>query len=347
MNRKGIIILGVVAAVAGLRFLSGCQKPFITRELTNISLDAPPHFPPPLDIYRDNPLSEEGIELGRRLFYEPRLSIDNSHPCSSCHEQVAAFGTFEHDRSHGVFESHTLRNAPVLFNLAWYPLLHWDGAIYSLEEQAIQDITGPTEMGDQFSNIQRKLEKVPYYRRAFQDVFNSTSIEPAHILKALAQFTGTMISANSKYDRVVQRQAVFTAQEASGYQIFQAQCNTCHQEPLFTDYSFRNIGLPLDPSLKDYGRMLVTGRRQDSLKFRVPTLRNVALSSNYMHDGRFMTLQQCINHYRVGIIPSNTLDPLLRNGIQLTDRQSSDLVAFLRTLTDSSFVRNPNLGKPE
>ena len=347
MNRKGIIILGVIAAVAGLRFLSGCQKPFITRELTTVSLEAPAHFPPPLDIYRDNPLSKEGIELGRRLFYEPRLSIDNSHPCASCHEQVAAFGTFEHDRSHGVFESHTLRNAPVLFNLAWYPLLHWDGAIYSLEEQAIHPITGPTEMGDQFSNIQRKLEKVPYYRRAFQDVFNSTSIEPGHILKALAQFTGTLISANSKYDRVVQGQAVFTAQEASGYQIFQAQCNTCHQEPLFTDHSFRNIGLSVDPSLKDYGRMRITRQKQDSLKFRVPTLRNVALSSNYMHDGRFMTIQQCINHYRVGIIPSNTLDPLLRNGIQLTDRQSTDLVAFLKTLTDSSFVRNPNLAKPE
>jgi len=347
MNRKGIIILGVIAAVAGLRFLSGCQKPFITRELTTVSLEVPAHFPPPLDIYQDNPLSKEGIELGRRLFYEPRLSIDNSHPCASCHEQVAAFGTFEHDRSHGVFESHTLRNAPVLFNLAWYPLLHWDGAIYSLEEQAIHPITGPTEMGDQFSNIQRKLEKVPYYRRAFQDVFNSTSIEPTHILKALAQFTGTLISANSKYDRVVQGQAVFTAQEASGYQIFQAHCNTCHQEPLFTDQSFRNIGLSVDPSLKDFGRMRVTRQKQDSLKFRVPTLRNVALSSNYMHDGRFMTIQQCINHYRVGIIPSTTLDPLLRNGIQLTDRQSTDLVAFLKTLTDSSFVRNPNLAKPE
>ena len=347
MNRKGIILLGVIAAVAGLRFLSGCQKPFITRELATVSLETPAHFPPPLDIFRDNPLSKEGIELGRRLFYEPRLSIDNSHPCSSCHEQVAAFGTFEHDRSHGVFESHTFRNAPVLFNLAWYPQYHWEGGIYSLEEQAIHPITGATEMGDNFTNIIRKLERVPYYRRAFQAVFNTSNIESTQILKALAQFTGTMISANSKYDRVLKGQAVFTAQEASGYQVFQARCNTCHQEPLFTDHSFRNIGLPVDPSLKDYGRMRVTGRRQDSLKFRVPTLRNVALSSNYMHDGRFMTLQQCINHYRVGIIPSTTLDPLLQNGIQLTDRQSSDLVAFLRTLTDSSFVRNPNLAKPE
>ena len=347
MNRKGIILLVAVAAVAGLRFLSGCQKPIITRELATVSLETPSHFPPPLDIFGDNPLSKEGIELGRRLFYEPRLSIDNSHPCSSCHEQVAAFGTFEHDRSHGVFESHTLRNAPVLFNLAWYPQYHWEGGIYSLEEQAIHPITGATEMGDQFSNIKRKLEKVPYYQRAFQEVFNSTSIEPAHILKALAQFTGTLISANSKYDRVLKGQAVFTAQEASGYQIFQARCNTCHQEPLFTDHSFRNIGLPVDPSLKDYGRMRVTGRRQDSLKFRVPTLRNVALSSNYMHDGRFMTIQQCINHYRVGITRSNTLDPLLQNGIQLTDSESNSLVAFLKTLTDSSFVRNPNLAKPE
>lgn len=125
-------------------------------------------------------------------------------------------------------------------------------------------------MGDNFTNIIRKLERVPYYRRAFQAVFNTSNIESTQILKALAQFTGTMISANSKYDRVLKGQAVFTAQEASGYQVFQARCNTCHQEPLFTDHSFRNIGLPVDPSLKDYGRMRVTGRRQDSLKFRYP-----------------------------------------------------------------------------
>lgn len=347
MNRKKIILLALIAAVIGLRFLSGCQKPLISRELTPTALETPAHFPPPLDIFRSNPLSKEGVELGRRLFYEPRLSVDNNHPCASCHEQVAAFGTFEHDRSHGVFESHTLRNAPVLFNLAWYPQYHWEGGIYSLEEQAIHPITGATEMGDRFSNIIRKLERVPYYRRAFQEVFNSNSIESIQLLKALAQFAGTLVSANSKYDRMIKGQTTFTAQEASGYQVFQARCNTCHREPLFTDNSFRNIGLSVDPALRDYGRMRVTGQPQDSLKFRVPTLRNVALSSNYMHDGRFMTIQQCINHYRVGIIRSNTLDPLLQNGIQLTDSESNNLVAFLKTLTDSSFVRNPNLAKPE
>jgi cytochrome c peroxidase len=293
-----------------------------TRGLTPASLIIPADFPTPLHTYQDNPLTKEGIELGRRLFYEPLLSVDNNHPCSSCHEQV-------------------------LFNLAWYPSFHWDGAFKSLEEESIHPITAKTEMGEQFRTIKRKLEKVPYYQRAFREVFHTYEIEPYQILRALAQFTGTMVSANSKYDQVKRSQGTFTAQEASGYQLFKAKCATCHPEPLFTDFSYRNIGLPVDPFLKDYGRMLVTKKKEDSLLFRVPTLRNVLLSSNYMHDGRFMTLQQCINHYRVGIVNSATLDPLLKNGIPLNDRESTDLVAFLKTLTDSSFVQNPNLAKPE
>ena len=153
--------------------------------------------------------------------------------------------------------------------------------------------------------------------------------------------------ANSKYDQFKKGTVAFSAQEQNGYQLFQAKCATCHPEPLFTDFSYRNIGLSVDPSLKDYGRMRITGLKNDSLKFRVPTLRNASISSNYMHDGRFMTLQQCINHYRVGVISSATIDPLIKNGISLSDQESTNLIAFLKTLTDSSFVRNPLLSKPE
>jgi len=347
MRKQGLVLVLLVLSIASFRMLTGCRKTMHTRGLTPASLTIPADFPNPLHTFQDNPLTKEGIELGRRLFYEPLLSVDNNHPCSSCHEQVAAFGTFEHDRSHGVFESHTLRNAPVLFNLAWYPTFHWDGAFQSLEEEFIHPITAKTEMGEQFSAIKRKLERIPYYQRAFRDVFHSYEIEPYQLLRALAQFTGTMISANSKYDQVKRSQLTFTTQEANGYQLFKANCASCHPEPLFTDFSFRNIGLSVDPFLKDYGRMLVSRKKEDSLKFRVPTLRNVMLSSNYMHDGRFMTLEQCINHYRVGIVNSNTLDPLLKNGISLSNRESADLIAFLKTLTDSSFVQNSYLAKPK
>ncbi len=347
MNKKSIVLILLATSIVSFRVLTGCRKTMHTRGLTSVAQLVPPHFPPPRYNYSDNPLTKEGIELGRRLFYEPLLSIDNDHPCSSCHEQVAAFGTFEHDRSHGVFESHTLRNAPVLFNLAWYPAFHWDGAFQSLEEEAIHPITGKTEMGEQFDHIKRKLEKVPYYQRAFREVFHTYDIEPYQLLRALSQFMGTMVSANSKYDQFKKGTIAFNAQEQNGYQLFQAKCATCHPEPLFTDFSYRNIGLSVDPSLKDYGRMRITGLKNDSLKFRVPTLRNASISSNYMHDGRFMTLQQCINHYRVGVISSATIDPLIKNGISLSDQESTNLIAFLKTLTDSSFVRNPLLSKPE
>ena len=260
--------------------------------------EIPAGFPQPFYKFIDNPLSKEGIELGRRLFYDGRLSIDGMHPCSSCHQQTGSFGTFEHDRSHGVFNSHTLRNAPALINLSWQTSFHWDGEFRSLKDEAVQPITGHIEMGESWKGVIDKLLKDGTYRDQFRKVFRSQFIRPEFIVQALAQFTGTIISADSKYDRVKQGTAMFTAQEQNGYQVYMTNCAGCHPEPMFTDYSLRNIGLPVDPFLNDFGRMMVTGKTEDSLKFKVPTLRNVYISSNYMHDGRFNTLAQCINHYR-------------------------------------------------
>src|SRR5690606_15479990 len=186
-----------------------------------------------------------------------RLSVDGQHPCSSCHQQIAAFGTYEHDRSHGVYHSHTLRNAPVLFNLAWQNSFHWDGEFSSLFDEAAQPITGHIEMGENFTNVVKKIQDDPDYRRRFREVFKTDFISPEHILKALAQFTGTLVSANSKYDRVRKGLEQFTALELDGYQVFQANCVSCHPEPMFTDYSFRNIGLPVDPFLNDFGKMFI------------------------------------------------------------------------------------------
>jgi cytochrome c peroxidase len=348
MKRPLLSLIILLSLAAGLpRLLTGCNKAVEIRTLTPYALPVPPLFPAPLYNNNENPLSREGIELGRRLFYEKKLSIDNEHPCSSCHEQRSSFGTFEHDRSHGVYNSHTLRNAPVLVNLAWAPYFHWDGQFESLALQATHPITGDHEMGETFPGIIRKLEADPSYKKDFQHVFKTTSIEPLQIVKALAQFTATMISANSRYDQYKKGLVPFTSQEQAGYQVFLQHCNSCHREPLFTDHSFRNIGLPIDPTLNDLGRMRITFLSSDSLKFKVPTLRNCYLSSNYMHDGRFISIQQCINHYRFQVQPGATVDPLLRQGIAMSNQQADQLMAFLKTLTDSSFVTDRRLARPE
>lgn len=311
-----------------------------------MSQEIPTYFPAPLYSYQDNPLTIEGFELGRKLFYDGRLSVDNNHACASCHEQKAAFGTFEHDRSHGVNNTHTLRNAPVLFNLAWSPYLHWDGAYTSLQDEAVQPLTGSHEMGETFNDILQKLQSDKDYRDMFGKVFHSLIIRPEFILKALQQFTGYMVSANAKYDKYRRGEYVFTPQENAGYLIYQNKCASCHPEPMFTDYSFRNIGLPVDDFLKDYGRMSITGKSADSLKFKVPTLRNVNVSSNYMHDGRFLTLGQVINHYRTGVQTSATLDASLIGGVSLTNADVINLTQFLKALTDSSFLTDPRFVKP-
>ncbi len=321
--------------------LSACKKDPNTKGLQVLQQEVPSGFPSPLYTFSDNPLSEEGFELGKKLFYDERLSIDNDHACASCHQQIAGFGTYRHDRSHGVYNSHTLRNAPVLFNLNWSPSFHWDGEFSSLRDEAAQPINGHIEMGENFEDVINKIKDDPDYQRMFKEVFRYPFIRPEFILKALQQFTGSLVSANSKYDRVAKGTEFFTSQEVSGYIVYHDKCASCHPEPLFTDYSFRNIGLPVDPFLNDFGRMRITGKKEDSLKFKVPTLRNTYISENYMHDGRFMTLSQCIQHYRTGVQSGPTVDPLVSGGITMTNAEANSLAIFLRALTDSAFITNP------
>ena len=345
--RKSFLTIGLMVCLcsAAVMLSESCRKNN-PNQLTFLQPEVPAGFPQPLYAFQDNPLTEEGFQLGRHLFYDGRLSVDNLHPCSSCHQQIAGFGTYEHDRSHGVHDSHTLRNAPALFNLRWAPLFHWDGEFKTLKEEAQQPVIGPIEMGETWDGVISKIGKDPYYQQQFLKVFRTRFIRPEHILQALAQFTGSLISVNSKYDRVKKGTQQFSVAEQHGYDLYKTNCATCHPEPLFTDYSLRNNGIPVDPNLNDFGKMRLTGKSQDSLLFRVPSLRNVYISSNYMHDGRFNTLAQCINHYRTGIQQSTTLDPLLKNGIALTNAEATDLGLFLRALTDSSFLVDPRYTKP-
>ncbi|MER3497447.1 MAG: cytochrome-c peroxidase [Chitinophagaceae bacterium] len=331
-------------AVSLANFFCKPDKPSLSNPLQQV---IPSGFPLPAYQFSDNPLTKEGFELGRKLFYDGRLSIDGNYPCASCHQQVAVFGTYEHDRSHGYNDSHTLRNAPPLFNLAWQKELHWDGEYKSLFSEAVHPITTRTEMAGNFQQIIQRLYADATYRQMFRKAFGSSLVSKDRILAALAQFTGSITSYNSKYDKVKRGEALFTLPEQNGYFIYQQKCAACHPEPLFTDYSYRNIGLPVDNELKDFGRMRITGRAEDSLKFKVPSLRNVNMTANYMHDGRFNTLMQVLNHYSSGIQNSTTLDPLLVNRIPMTTTEKTELVSFLKTLSDSTMLTDIRYKKPD
>jgi len=341
--KKAVVITILVTSL--VTSFHSC-KPDLEPDTTALLQVVPPGFPSPVYNFNDNPLTEEGFALGKKLFYDGRLSKDGNFPCASCHQQLAVFGTYEHDRSHGYGESHTLRNAPPLFNLAWQKELHWDGRFKTLFEEHRQPITTPTEMAGDFGNIITRLMADAEYRKLFREAYGSSLISEARILKALAQFTGYITSYNSKYDKVKRGEASFTATEQNGYLLYQAKCASCHPEPLFTDYSYRNIGLPVDNELKDLGRKRVTGKPEDSLKFKVPSLRNVNLTANYMHDGRFNTLLQVLNHYSSGVQNSPTLDPLLTTGIPLTASEKTELNAFLKTLSDSTILTDPRFKSP-
>ena len=216
-----------------------------------------------------------------------------------------------------------------------------------IRDVAAQHIHSSIDMDESFGDIINKIKDDKDYQDLFRKVFGSPFIKPEFILKALEQFTGFLVSGNSKYDKVKKGQATFTAQENAGYLLYQSNCATCHPEPLFTDYSYRNNGLPIDPLLNDYGRMMITHKKEDSLKFKIPSLRNTYVTANYMHDGRFNTLGQVLTHYRTGIQQSQTLDPLLTNGITLTATDANNLILFLRALTDSTFIADPRFSKPQ
>jgi len=331
------IFLIISTVTVSIAFLQSCGKDKGNSGPTVITIDQPAGFPP-IRQNAGSPLTEEAFALGRRLFYDPRLSKDGTVSCASCHQPEAAFTVFEHDRAHGYKGAHTLRNPPGLFNLAWYPYFNQDGSGSSLPAVIKAHIENGDELASSLYAIERKLKHDPSYRSAFRSAFGTDEVSGAGILSALQQFLLLMVSTNTKYDQVQKGEASFTATENAGFTIFKNNCARCHTEPLFTDFSFRNTGLPVDVQLNDRGRMSVTGLSSDSLKFRVPSLRNVEFTAYYMHDGRKSLVRNAIEHYRSGIVQSATLDEGLKTGISLTDADITSLVAFLRTLSDSSFL---------
>jgi cytochrome c peroxidase len=310
----------------------------------------PMDFPEPVYRYQNNPVTKEGFELGRKLFYDPRLSGDGTISCGSCHKQFAAFADLEHPVSHGIGGKLGARNAPALANLRWNPDFFWDGGVNHLELVPLAPISNPVEMGEDLSHVIRKLNRDPKYAVAFQQVFHQDSINSQQLLRALAQFMGELVSANSPYDQYRHGKTdALSADQKQGLLVFEARCSTCHKPGLFTDHSFRNNGLDATFS-KDAGRGTITESPADLGKFKVPSLRNVALTSPYMHDGRFQTLEQVLEHYNRGVKRSGTLDPVLDNGLPglpLSETEKTQLITFLEALTDRSFINNKRFSEPQ
>jgi cytochrome c peroxidase len=321
-------------------------------------LQYPASFGNRFTIPADNPTTKEGVYLGRMLFYDPRLSSIATVSCATCHQQSRAF-TDGLAHSVGVSGKFTQRNSMALVNLLWVRQLFWDGRSNSLEEQALIPMAHADEMGMKVGMAARRLQGVAPYPALFRQVFGSDTITDVRIGKAIAQFERTLISADAPYDQYLAGTHTLTGAEQHGLALFTeamnpergtrgGNCAHCHGGPKLYQELFHNNGLDADPT--DAGRQTITNLALDRGRFRVPTLRNVALTAPYMHDGRFATLDAVLDHYSEHVQESPTLARELTaeqaGGLRLTTTEKLDLIAFLHTLTDSTFIRNPLFAKP-
>ncbi len=348
----------IVGLASRLSLTSNNNKPGATPVLPLIAPNATPYrfsfskfFPQP-DLPRDNPLTGEGVALGGKLFFDRRLSSNNRLSCAACHRPNDAFSD-PRRFSRGVTGAIGIRNAMPLENLAWKNSFFWDGRAATLREQVLQPIQNPIEMHDTLPDVVAKITADKDYSRLFENAFASPQITSDKIARALEQFLLVQVSFDSKYDRVMNGQTNFTAQELRGFELFNteydpyhgqfgADCFHCHGGPLLQSQSFANNGL--DSAFYDLGRYKITKRAGDAGKFSVPSLCNVAVTAPYMHDGRFRTLEEVVEHYCTGMKRSATLDPNLAKhpdgGVPLSADDKRALVAFLKTLTDEKFLRS-------
>lgn len=302
----------------------------------DVALLLPKGFPKPVYDFKNNPITPEGFTLGRALFYDPILSQDSTISCASCHQPFAAFAHIDHKLSHGIENRIGTRNVPALQNLIWKDDFMWDGGVNHLEVQPINPITSKDEMNESLKNVLTKLHRNQHYKVHFKSAFKDSTITTQKLFKALAQFTGLMVSANSKYDQYLRKEVQLTEMELKGLHLFNQKCNSCHTAPLFTNNAFANNGLPPDTALNDLGRGKITGKKEDEFLFKVPSLRNVEVTYPYMHDGRFSKLSQVLNHYSHTSGSANN-EPLKNIGT-LSDDEKVELTAFLKTLTDKTFL---------
>lgn len=321
---------------------------------TPYSLQLPVGFPP-MDIPASNPLTAEGVNLGRHLFYEKKLSRTLTQACADCHYAAGAYSDtnqFSEGVVPGAFGD---RQAMVLQNLGYADNYFWDGRAPTLEEQIFGPVVNPIEMDDTWPNVESKLQADTMYQRMFFEAFGINTIDSVHVSKAIAQFLRTMVSGNSRWDQWVRGEIILTPDEFEGYDLFRsltgADCFHCHPHSsrLFTDHSYANNGL--DQVLTDNGLGDVSGIPFDNGKFKVPSLRNVEYSAPYMHDGRFATLDEVIDFYSDHVEPSSpNISPLMEfassGGVALTATEKMQVKAFLHSLSDPDFINNPDFSNP-
>lgn len=307
-------------------------------------------------ILESNLLTEEGIELGRKLFYEPLLSRNRNISCGSCHIQENAF-TDPLSLSIGTNGEESSMHSMALFNLAWQPHYFWDGRVKTLETQALKPVINPLEMDMTWPEVESRLNNHPEYPDLFAKAFGTDVIDSTLITRAIAQFEYTLVSSDSKWDRYLKDEVSLSPLEEKGRQLFvglekgTGDCTHCHSDinPHVGDFIVRNNGLDSDQDLKP-GYFNVSGLQRDFGKFKTPSLRNLAYTAPYMHDGRFQTLRDVLDFYSEGVHFNRTVDPLMEfaneGGVELSEESKDALIAFLLTMTDSSLVKNPDFSDP-
>lgn len=345
----------IFVAILSLLF-SACKKdpepepPGEEYDPTPYELNIPQGFPS-MDIPEDNPMTEEGVALGKKLFYDPILSKDNTQSCASCHNQQFAFTDNGKRFSEGIDGIEGTRNSMAILNIGWMPELFWDGRSKGAEVQAFEPVPNPIEMHLEWVEAMEKLSNDQVYPDLFFDAFGTREIDSTLTVMAIAQFERTIISSDSKWDRYLRGEVNLTQAEAMGFEVFfteKGDCFHCHATILFTDNLPHNNGL--DSVAVDPGYYAITKNPNDLAKFKTPTLRNLEFTAPYMHDGRFETLEEVIDFYSEGVQWSPTIDPLMKKvnqgGVKLTDQEKVSLLAFLKTLTDTTFISNPDFSDP-
>lgn len=331
------------ASITGLILIIFLSNSFFRPHETYFPFEIPLGFPTP-SIPEDNQFTPERIALGKMLFYDPILSKDQTISCASCHKPEFGFGD-NAKFSHGVNDSLTERNAMPLVNLAWVNMFFWDGGVPTLELQVMKPLTNPKEMNLPVLEAVKRLNANKKYVKLFKNAYG-TKPDANSLFKAIACFERTLVSANSRFDQFYYKKnaMAFTDSEIRGYYLFmgsQMHCSSCHIGPNLGQNSFQNNGLY--ESYPDDGRSKVTGLESDKGKFKVPTLRNIALTAPYMHDGSIPTLELVVKHYVSGgkNHPNKSSHVHFPEDPPINDSQIKDLVNFLHTLTDENFIKNP------
>jgi cytochrome c peroxidase len=342
--------------VMGLFSLWSCnmagEKPPVI-DVDKPLFEVPANFDTPVYNFESNPMSDAGFQLGKKLFYDGRLSRDGSISCAECHNQSFAFTHHGHTVSHGIDDRIGTRNAPAVQNTAWMKSFFWDGGVFDLDLFSIAPIVNPLEMDETIPNVLQKISADENYRKMFKEAYGTEEVNLSRFLRALSQFMNALISADSKYDKFKRNEkgGEFSSDELAGLRIFEQKCSSCHSGELFSDQTYRNNGLEPFRTNPDIGRAMITERDDDKFKFKVPSLRNNGYTAPYMHDGRLFTLSEVLNHYSDGVSDTQNLDPVLKQngrlGIPLTQTEKSQLIAFLKTLNDEEFIKDPRFLAPQ